>query len=297
MARATKRTRASSSARTPKTKRARSNGLARAGRRVSSAKLANTSARRLRVLVTAGPTREHVDPVRYLTNESSGKMGFAIAEAAARAGHEVTLIAGPVSLPTPRGVTRIDIVSARELLEACRRDFRRCDALVMAAAVADWRPAKKLAAKWRAKDSGAERTTLELARNPDVLASLTGGRRVPGKTVIAFALETGSGVARARRKLAKKGADWIVLNGPASLGGERTSVLLLGADGEHVGLRDRSKAHVAQALIERLKPACAGMGAIARARRLGPFPKAAHPSAHSTRIGVTPSVRPRLNRL
>lgn len=218
-----------------------------------------SSHRRLRVLVTAGPTREHVDPVRYLTNESSGRMGFAIAEAAARAGHAVTLIAGPVHLSTPKGVRRIDVVSARELLDACRREFRRCDALVMAAAVADWRPARKLAAKWRAKDGGTERTTLELVRNPDVLATLTRGRRTAGKTVIAFALETGSGVARARRKLAKKGADWIVLNGPSSLGGERTSVLLFGTDGARVELLDRSKAEVARALVRlvegRMRPA------------------------------------------
>ncbi|MBK7875014.1 MAG: hypothetical protein IPJ77_04560 [Planctomycetes bacterium] len=215
-------------------------------------KRASISAPRLRVLVTAGPTREHVDPVRYLTNESSGKMGFAIAAAAARAGHAVTLIAGPVTLATPRGVRRIDVVSARELLAVCQREFRRCDALVMAAAVADWRPVKKLAAKWRAKDSGAERTTLLLARNPDVLATLTRGRRSASKTVIAFALETGAGVARAKKKLAKKGADWIVLNDPSALGGERTSVTLLGANGEHIELRDRTKSAVARSLVELL---------------------------------------------
>lgn len=169
--------------------------------------------------------------------------------AAVRANHLETFVAGPVNLSTPRGVRRIDVVSARELLAACQREFRRCDALVMAAAVADWRPAKKLAAKWRAKDSGAEHTMLLLARNPDVLATLTRGRRTPRKTVVAFALETGSGLARARRKLAKKGADWIVLNGPSSLGGERTSATLLGAGGERIELRDRSKAEVACALV------------------------------------------------
>lgn len=205
--------------------------------------------RRLRVLITAGPTREHVDPVRYLTNESSGKMGFAIAEAAAAEGHEVVLIAGPVNLSTPRRVHRVDVVSARELLDAARREFRNCDALVMAAAVADWRPARKLAAKWRAKDGGAERTTLELVRNSDVLATLTRGRRTPGKTVVAFALETGAGVARARRKLAKKGADWIVLNGPGALGGDRTSVTLLGADGGRVELSNRTKREVAGEIV------------------------------------------------
>lgn len=205
--------------------------------------------RRLRVLVTAGPTREHVDPVRYLSNESSGRMGFAIAAEAARAGHAVTLVAGPVALATPPGVRRIDVTSARELLQAARREFARCDALVMAAAVADWRPARRLASKWRAKDSGAERTTLELVRNPDVLATLTEGRRSKTRVVVAFALETGAGEARARKKLARKGADWIVLNGPSALGSERTSVVLLGAAGEKVVLANRTKTAVARELV------------------------------------------------
>jgi phosphopantothenoylcysteine decarboxylase/phosphopantothenate--cysteine ligase len=205
--------------------------------------------RRLRILVTAGPTREHVDPVRYLSNESSGRMGFAIADAAARAGHAVTLIAGPVALATPPNVRRVDVVSARELLNVARRAFRTCDVLVMAAAVADWRPARRLSAKWRAKDSGAERTELALVRNPDVLATLTRGRRTRGKVVIAFALETGAGEARAKRKLAAKGADWIVLNGPAALGGERTSIVILGADGSRTELRNRTKRAAAEALV------------------------------------------------
>ena len=93
-----------------------------------------------RVLVTAGPTREHIDPVRYLTNESSGRMGFELAAAAARAGDRVTLVAGPVALPTPAGVERIDVISAREMLAATRRAFRSADVLFMCAAVADWRP-------------------------------------------------------------------------------------------------------------------------------------------------------------
>lgn len=212
--------------------------------------------RGLRIVVTAGPTRERIDPVRFLTNDSSGRMGFAIAEEAARRGHAVTLIAGPVSLPTPRGVERIDIESARELLDVLRPAFRACDALVMAAAVADWRPAKRLASKWRAKDSGAEATALPLVRNPDVLATATGGKRVPGKVVVAFALETGpgaSGETRARRKLAKKGADLIVLNGPSSLGGERTSATLLGADGSRRVWRERTKRAVAAQLVREIE--------------------------------------------
>ena len=104
--------------------------------------------RRPRVVVTAGPTREHVDPVRYLSNESSGRMGFAIARAAARAGCRVTLISGPVHQKTPPGVRRIDVVSAREMLAAVRAEFSEADALYMCAAVADWRPARRLSSWW-----------------------------------------------------------------------------------------------------------------------------------------------------
>ena len=103
----------------------------------------------LSVVVSAGPTREYVDPVRYLSNESSGRMGFAIAAALAKHGVEVTLIAGPVALQTPEGVQRVDVVSAREMLAAVSKAFRFADALVMSAAVADWRPTRKLAGKWR----------------------------------------------------------------------------------------------------------------------------------------------------
>jgi phosphopantothenoylcysteine decarboxylase/phosphopantothenate--cysteine ligase len=203
-----------------------------------------------RVLVSAGPTREHVDPVRYLSNDSSGRMGFAIAAAAARAGHAVTLVAGPVGLPTPAGVRRIDVVSARDMGKVLRAQFSRCDALYMAAAVADWRPARRLAGKWRAKDGGAARARIELVRNPDLLAGLTGGRRQTRRTVIAFALETGDGERRARTKMRRKGADWIVLNGPAALGGDKTSVRILGAEGIEFALPLQTKDAVARRLLE-----------------------------------------------
>ena len=207
---------------------------------------------RLHVVVSAGPTREHVDPVRFLTNESSGRMGFEIAAAAARAGHKVTLVAGPVALVTPKGVTRVDVVSARDLLAALKKAWRTCDALYMAAAVADWRPAKRLAGKWRAKDGGAQTTALELVQNPDILATLTGGKRDPRRTVVAFALETGDGVQRARAKLVKKGADWIVLNSPSALNAERTSVRILSGGELEFALADQPKRAVARRLIELL---------------------------------------------
>lgn len=204
-------------------------------------------------LVTAGPTREYVDPVRFLSNESSGRMGFALAEALASRGHRVTLVAGPVDLPTPRGVARVDVVTAREMLAALRARWRAADALFMAAAVADWRPARRRAGKWRAKDGGATRTRLDLVRNPDVLATLTGGRRSPRRTVVAFALETGDGERRARAKLAAKGADWILLNSAAALNAERSAARILGADGVTFELSLRSKREIAERLADLLE--------------------------------------------
>jgi phosphopantothenoylcysteine decarboxylase/phosphopantothenate--cysteine ligase len=205
------------------------------------------------VLVTAGPTREHVDPVRYLSNESSGKMGFEIARAAAERGDDVVLVAGPVDLPTPRGVRRIDVLSARDMHAAVARQFASADALFMCAAVADWRPRKRLAGKWRRKDTRAERATLELVRNPDILAGA--GRRKGRRLVVGFALETSDGLARARDKLRSKNADFIVLNDETALRSDRTSVTILGRGGSVRRLRDRTKRAVARTLVELDLPA------------------------------------------
>lgn len=201
----------------------------------------------LHVVVTAGPTREYVDPVRYISNVSSGKMGFEIAAEAARRGCEVTLVAGPVRLETPAGVERVDVESAREMLAAVRKAFRGADALVMAAAVADWRPARRLAGKWRKKDDGTDTAVLELVKNPDVLATVARnkGRRV----VVAFALETGDGERRARRKMARKNADFVVLNDASALNAERSSVTILGRDGSRRALSRKPKREIAGALI------------------------------------------------
>lgn len=204
--------------------------------------------RPLSIVVTAGPTREHVDPVRFLSNESSGRMGFAIAKAAARRGHRVTLIAGPVALATPARVERVDVISAREMLAATARAFAKADALVMAAAVCDFRPARRLAGKWRAKDRGREGARLELTRNPDILATVA--RRKGRRFVVGFALETGDGERRARRKLVRKGIDLIVQNDETALNAERTSITALFADGSARRIVRRTKDHVATRLID-----------------------------------------------
>jgi phosphopantothenoylcysteine decarboxylase/phosphopantothenate--cysteine ligase len=206
-----------------------------------------------RVLVTAGPTREYVDPVRYLSNESSGLMGFEIARAAAERGDEVVLVAGPVHQPTPEGVTRVDVVSARDMLAALQEHFPACDVLFMAAAVADWRPKRRLAGKWRKKDGGTETATLELVKNPDLLATL--GRRKGERLVVGFALETGNGRRRALAKMRRKNTDYVVLNDASALGATRTTVTVLGRDGSERAIAGRTKAYVAAQLVALEHPA------------------------------------------
>lgn len=206
---------------------------------------------RRHVLVTAGPTREHVDPVRYLSNESTGRMGFELAAAAARLGDRVTLVAGPVHLPTPPGVERIDVVSARDMLAATRRAFSTAQALYMCAAVADWRPVRKRSGKWRKEKEKKEVARIDLVRNPDILATLA--RRKGVRLVVGFALETGAGERRARAKLRRKGADYVVLNDERALGALRTTVTVLGRDGSRRRLVQRTKRTVAELLV-RLRP-------------------------------------------
>lgn len=261
----TKRVRKAKADEKPKTRKPAAKPRERTGAEASEAVArevaAETAARskhlKRRVLVTAGPTHEHVDPVRYLTNESTGKMGFEIARAAAARGFEVVLIAGPVALETPRGVRRVNVLTALEMLAALQAEFDNCDALFMAAAVADWRPKRKLAGKWRAKDDGAETATIELVRNPDLLATVTGAasdpRRRPVKKgarlVVGFALETAGGPRRARAKLHKKGADYVILNDPSALGADTTRVTLFGRDGSEQSLTG-TKTAVARALVD-----------------------------------------------
>lgn len=162
-----------------------------------------------RVLITAGPTYEKLDPVRFIGNYSSGKMGFAIAEECARRGAKVTLIAGPVSLPLPHpAVERIDVESAREMCDAAIAQFPSCDAAVLCAAVADYRP--KVQAGRKIKHTG-EGMTLELEANPDIAYTL-GRMKGEGQVMAGFALETNDGEENARKKLEKKNLDFIVLN-------------------------------------------------------------------------------------
>lgn len=166
-----------------------------------------------RLVLTAGPTREALDPVRYLSNHSSGKMGFALAAAAAEAGAEVTLVAGPVNQPTPRGVERIDVHSAEEMYQAALAHLEGCDLFVATAAVADYRPAR--AAEQKIKKN-SETLTVELVRNPDIVAAVAA--RQPRPFVVGFAAETEQLEQHARSKLERKGLDLIVANNVAEAG-------------------------------------------------------------------------------
>ena len=174
-----------------------------------------------RVLVTAGPTHEAIDPVRYIANRSSGRQGFAIAAAAADLGAEVILIAGPVHLPTPSGVLRIDVETALEMQAEVEKALP-VDAAIMVAAVADWRAAQ--APDQKIKKDGYAIPPLALTENPDILASLAMHKQRP-KLVIGFAAETENIIAHAQAKLAKKGCDWIVANDVSGdvMGGENNA--------------------------------------------------------------------------
>ena len=185
------------------------------------------------VLVTAGPTFEAIDPVRGITNHSSGKMGFAVARAAAEAGARVTLVAGPVHLPTPRGVRRIDVQSAQQMLQAVLPEAPRHEVFVATAAVADWRPA--LAADGKIKKDGSGRVAaLELVENRDILATVARLPAAERPWCVGFAAESHDLLRHARDKLARKGVPLIVANlGPATFGRDDNTLLLVDAQGEH----------------------------------------------------------------
>ncbi len=183
-------------------------------------------------LVTAGPTREPLDPVRFLSNQSSGKQGYAIADALAQAGAKTTLISGPVGIAAPSGVKLVKVETAREMLAACEAALP-ADIAVFTAAVADWRPESIANRKLKKRDN-ASAPDIKLAQNPDILATLARGARRP-RLVIGFAAETDDVIAHAKAKLASKGADWIVANDVSPhtgvMGGENNTVHLVTASG------------------------------------------------------------------
>ncbi|MEL7189789.1 MAG: bifunctional phosphopantothenoylcysteine decarboxylase/phosphopantothenate synthase [Pseudomonadota bacterium] len=209
------------------------------------------------VLVTAGPTWEAIDPVRYIANRSSGKQGFAIAGAAAALGAQVTLVAGPVWLQTPAGVTRVDVESAAEMSDAVKAALP-ADVAVMVAAVADWRPKEYKDEK--IKKRGSAPPALMLTENPDILTNLAGGNKRP-ELVVGFAAETENLIDNAQKKRKRKAADWIIANdvssdetGAGVMGGEDNRVHIISSEGVE-SLDEMPKADVAMALAERIASA------------------------------------------
>jgi phosphopantothenoylcysteine decarboxylase/phosphopantothenate--cysteine ligase len=208
----------------------------------------------LRVVVSAGGTREPIDPVRFIGNRSSGRMGFALAERAAQRGAEVTVIAANVSLPEPAGVRRVDVETAADLATALEAEFPRCHVLLMAAAVADFRPARAEAGKISRQGSGG--LELRLEETEDILARLA-GLRTPEQTVIGFAAEHGAeAIERARAKLGRKGLDAIVFNDVSrpeiGFDSDRNEVTIVEPDADH-HVAVAAKEEVADAILDRVE--------------------------------------------
>jgi phosphopantothenoylcysteine decarboxylase / phosphopantothenate---cysteine ligase len=206
------------------------------------------------VVIDAGPTHEPVDPVRFLGNRSSGKMGFALAAAARRRGANVTLVAGPTSLPDPVGVAVVRVETAREMQRAVEAAVPEADAVILAAAVADFRPATAATDKLKRGELG-KKASIALAENPDILASLGRARRGPRPVLVGFAAETRDVAAHARAKLAAKKCDLIVANDVAEpgsgFGTDTNRVILVGPDGDEEVAR-ADKAVVAHRILDRV---------------------------------------------
>jgi phosphopantothenoylcysteine decarboxylase/phosphopantothenate--cysteine ligase len=206
-----------------------------------------------KILVTAGPTYEPIDPVRFIGNYSSGKMGFAIANAAALRGAEVTLIAGPVSLKTPRNVKRVDVKTAQQMFEAVHQHFAGVDAVVMAAAVADYTVARPASEKIKREKQTGDELSLTLKKNPDILKSL--GEIKSNQILVGFALETNDGIANAQDKLRRKNLDFIVLNNPNDEGSgfntDTNIVTMISRDGTAKELPRMSKFDVANVILQK----------------------------------------------
>ena len=204
----------------------------------------------MRLLVTAGPTREHLDPVRYLSNSSSGRIGCALAEAALLAGHQVTLVLGPCPAEPPEGAEVVRVTSAQEMLEAVAARFDACDVFIASAAVADYRPVERRPEKIK---KGETHLAVDLERTPDILAEMA--RRRKRQILVGFCLETEDMERRARGKLEAKGLDLVVANGPEAIAAERLDTLLIRQVGPTQRLTGVTKAELASAILEAVRTA------------------------------------------
>ncbi len=198
-----------------------------------------------RILITSGPTRQHLDPVRYLTNASSGRMGEAIVQAAVDAGHEVVVVSGPVEVAYAKEAAVVSVISTEEMLAACERLFPDCDGLIGIAAPCDYRPVK--VAEHKIHKTG-EPLVLHLIETPDIVASLAAGKR-PDQWLVGFALETEDQRFRALAKMEKKSCDLMAINGPQAIAAVETAIEVLDRTGSLVVSLAGSKQAVAARLF------------------------------------------------
>lgn len=198
----------------------------------------------MRILITAGPTREYLDDVRYLSNASSGRMGYALAEAVLRAGHQVVLVSGPVNLTPPKGCEVHPVETTEEMCRTCVELFPQCDGVIAAAAVCDYKPRNRIAGKIA---KTGEPITIEMIETDDVLAEL--GRSKNDRWVIGFALEAENPRENALQKLRAKNCDYVVVNAPSAIGSESNRVELIDGTGRIVSAWSGSKKDVANNLI------------------------------------------------
>ena len=204
-----------------------------------------------RVLVTAGPTREHIDPIRFISNHSTGTFGYEIAREARRRGRDVTLVSGPTALRAPKGVKLINVESALDMRKAVIKEFPQSGCVIMAAAVSDWRP-RSIAAKKIKRRSGPR--ALELVENPDILASL--GRKKGGKVLVGFAVETDDVIRNAIEKLKEKNLDLIIANRADSkqkaFGNNPTDISIIDRSGRVTGFARKDKRELAKIILDKI---------------------------------------------
>ena len=201
-----------------------------------------------RILITSGPTRQFLDPVRYLTNASSGRMGAALATAALGQGHDVVIVSGPVEVTYPAEAKVIPVVSTEEMLVACRREFSSCDGLIGAAAPCDYRPVQRESQKIAKTGQPLQLTLME---TPDIVATIGANKR-PDQWVVGFALETEDPRFRAIAKLEKKSCDLIVLNGPEAMNSTTNQVEILNPQGRVVVKLEGTKDDVAVGILKEI---------------------------------------------
>jgi phosphopantothenoylcysteine decarboxylase / phosphopantothenate---cysteine ligase len=200
----------------------------------------------VRIMITSGPTRQYLDPVRYLTNGSSGRMGRSLAQAALELGYQVVIITGPVEIEYPTRAEVVPVISTEELLEACQRTFPTCDGTIAAAAPCDYRPVRIAAQKITKTGSPIE---LQMVETPDVVAALGSTKRID-QWIVGFALETEDQRLRALAKLEKKSCDLMVLNGPEAMNSKRNQVEIIDRRGNLIDALAGPKEEVARGILQ-----------------------------------------------